>query len=168
MIRKLARSSLVSRCGMIVSRHVRRGCLQRLNTAACRMASAGAIDATQEAYLGEECILVDDGDRPIGSASKRHCHLLTNIQKERGGMLHRAFSVFLFNQQSEMLLQKRSDVKVTFPGYWTNTCCSHPLHVESEMVERDQLGVRKAAQRKLKHELGISQEQVGYQTVLFV
>ena len=124
------------------------------------MASSARIDPTQETYLKEECILVDDDDRPIGSASKRRCHLLTNIQNERGGMLHRAFSVFLFNRRSELLLQKRSDVKVTFPGFWTNTCCSHPLHVEPEMVESEQLGVRKAAQRKLKHELGISEEQV--------
>ena len=118
--------------------------LQLRRAAAYHMGSVGAIDPTQETYLEEECILVNDADRVIGSASKRRCHLLANIQNERGGMLHRAFSVFLFNRQSELLLQKRSDAKVTFPGYWTNTCCSHPLHVESEMEEKEQLGVRKA------------------------
>merc|ERR1719498_11400 len=67
--------------------------------------------------MGEMCILVDETDQVIGSASKKDCHLNTNIY---GGkqLLHRAFSVFLFNDDGELLLQKRSSSKVTFPGYW--------------------------------------------------
>lgn len=64
-------------------------------------------------------------------------HLMTNIEK---GMLHRAFSVFLFNTKGELLLQQRSDAKITFPGYWTNTCCSHPLYIPDELTEENQLG----------------------------
>jgi isopentenyl-diphosphate delta-isomerase type 1 len=53
-----------------------------------------------------------------------------------------SFSVFLFNSQNELLLQKRSPQKVTFPGCITNTCCSHPLHeIEAEREETDILGV---------------------------
>jgi isopentenyl-diphosphate delta-isomerase len=62
---------------------------------------------------------------------------MTNIDQ---GMLHRAFSVFLFNTKGELLLQQRSDAKITFPGYWTNTCCSHPLYFPEEMVDEGQLG----------------------------
>lgn len=65
-------------------------------------------------------------------------HQMTNINN---GMLHRAFSVFLFNQKGELLLQQRSDAKITFPGYWTNTCCSHPLYFEIELEEKDQKGI---------------------------
>ena len=126
---------------------------------------AFSMDPTQEALLNEECILVDADDRRIGSTSKRQCHLWKNIVDEaNGGMLHRAFSVFLFNTKNELLLQRRSDAKVTFPGFWTNTCCSHPLHVTPELDEDQAIGVRRAAQRKLNHELGIKPEDVSTPT----
>ncbi|KAI0242002.1 Isopentenyl-diphosphate Delta-isomerase 1 [Lamellibrachia satsuma] len=115
------------------------------------------LDETQIKLLQEECILIDNDDKNIGSASKKTCHLLENINK---GMLHRAFSVFLFNPEGELLLQQRSDAKITYPAHWTNTCCSHPLSVTAELEEADTLGVRRAAQRKLEHELGIIPEQV--------
>ena len=76
-------------------------------------------------------------------------------------MLHRAFSVFLFNSKGELLLQQRADEKITFPGMFTNTCCSHPLMKADELEIGDcYIGVRRAAQRKLGHELGIRAEQV--------
>ncbi|KAF5741559.1 isopentenyl-diphosphate Delta-isomerase I [Tripterygium wilfordii] len=56
--------------------------------------------------------------------------------------------------------QQRSATKVTFPLVWTNTCCSHPLYRESELIDEDALGVRNAAQRKLLDELGIPAEDV--------
>lgn len=75
------------------------------------------------------------------------------------GLLHRAFSVFLFDPSTgKLLLQRRAAEKITFPNMWTNTCCSHPLAVESEKHGRD--GARQAAQRKLNHELGISASEV--------
>ncbi|XP_065832644.1 isopentenyl-diphosphate Delta-isomerase 1-like [Oscarella lobularis] len=127
------------------------------------------MDPTQEALLNEECILVDADDRRIGSTSKRQCHLWKNIVDEaNGGMLHRAFSVFLFNTKNELLLQRRSDAKVTFPGFWTNTCCSHPLHVTPELDEDQAIGVRRAAQRKLNHELGIKPEDVPLDSIQYL
>lgn len=92
-------------------------------------------------------------------------------------LLHRAFSVFLFRpSDGRLLLQKRADEKITFPSMWTNTCCSHPLSFPGELVAEEQLGpflrssalesahpsvgVRRAAQRKLQHELGIPNDQV--------
>jgi len=103
--------------------------------------------------MAEECILVDKNDKVVGHASKKECHLMKNINK---GMLHRAFSVFLFNTKGELLLQQRSAEKITFPLRWTNTCCSHPLYTSSELEEKEHLGVRRAAIRKLEHELGIT------------
>jgi isopentenyl-diphosphate delta-isomerase len=85
---------------------------------------------------------------------------MTNIDK---GLLHRAFSVFLFNDKNELLLQQRATEKITFPDLWTNTCCSHPLNVSNETgstLTAAVLGVKHAAQRKLEHELGIKKEQV--------
>jgi isopentenyl-diphosphate delta-isomerase len=87
-------------------------------------------------------------------------HLMTNINQ---GLLHRAFSVFLFDSKKRLLLQQRASEKITFPDMWTNTCCSHPLGVPGETgveLEAAVLGVRRAAQRKLDHELGIKAEQV--------
>ena len=83
---------------------------------------------------------------------------MENINK---GLLHRAFSAFIFRpSDGKLLLQQRASEKITFPDMWTNTCCSHPLDdFEQEKIEKDQLGVRVAASRKLEHELGIPQSQ---------
>ena len=116
------------------------------------------MDLTQEKYMVEDlCILVDENDVVVGSETKKACHLNANIE---AGMLHRAFSCFLFNNKNELLLQKRSSAKVTYPNCWSNTCCSHPLYCDDEMEEADHMGVKRAIRRKLYHELGIPQEQV--------
>ncbi|KAK4103598.1 Isopentenyldiphosphate isomerase [Parathielavia hyrcaniae] len=117
-------------------------------------------DEEQIRLMDEVCIVTDDNDLPVGTASKKLCHLMTNIDK---GLLHRAFSVFLFNDKNELLLQQRASEKITFPDMWTNTCCSHPLHMSSETgstLPDAVRGVKNAAQRKLDHELGIKKEQV--------
>jgi isopentenyl-diphosphate delta-isomerase len=87
-------------------------------------------------------------------------HLMTNIDQ---GLLHRAFSVFLFDSENRLLLQQRATEKITFPDMWTNTCCSHPLGIPGETgssLEESVMGVKRAAQRKLDQELGIKAEQV--------
>ncbi|KAL0551972.1 hypothetical protein IC582_011065 [Cucumis melo] len=118
-----------------------------------------AMDAVQRRLMfDDECILVDESDNIVGHDSKYNCHLMDNIELNKA--LHRAFSVFLFNNKFELLLQQRSATKVTFPLVWTNTCCSHPLYRESELIEDNALGVRNAAQRKLFDELGIVAEDV--------
>jgi len=114
-------------------------------------------DEIQIQLMKEECIVVDNDDKPIRPGSKKECHLMTNINQ---GLLHRAFSIFLFNSEGKLLLQQRAMEKITFPGYWTNTVCSHPLWMESELIEENAYGVRHAAQRKLLHELGVPHEQV--------
>jgi len=109
----------------------------------------------------DECIIVDDKDSILGHKSKYDAHKFTNLKPD--GMLHRAFSVFLFNADGRLLLQKRAASKITFPSVWTNTCCSHPLYgyapseVDSEeAVKSGEVdGIKRAAIRKLQHELGI-------------
>jgi isopentenyl-diphosphate delta-isomerase len=85
---------------------------------------------------------------------------MENIDK---GLLHRAFSVFLFDSHNNLLLQQRAPEKITFPNMWTNTCCSHPLDVPgetgAELVTAVE-GAKNAAQRKLDQELGIKAKQV--------
>ncbi|XP_032406851.1 isopentenyl-diphosphate Delta-isomerase 1 [Xiphophorus hellerii] len=146
------RPSVTSGCRRISSE-------ERRAQAAVRMPeiTTDHLDEKQVQLLAEMCILIDEDDQKIGADTKKNCHLNANIDK---GLLHRAFSVFLFNSEEKLLLQQRSDAKITFPGCFTNTCCSHPLHTDSELEERDALGVRKAAQRRLQAELGIPLEQV--------
>ncbi len=86
-------------------------------------------------------ILVDENDNEIGYLDKLEAH-----QK---GMLHRAFSVLVFNSAGDLLLQKRAAGKYHSAGLWTNTCCSHPKPNEL-MVD--------AVQRRLKEEMGIKCE----------
>ncbi|KAM9233076.1 isopentenyl-diphosphate Delta-isomerase 1 [Leptosomus discolor] len=115
------------------------------------------LDEQQVQLLAEMCILIDENDNKIGADTKKNCHLNENIDK---GLLHRAFSVFLFNAENKLLLQQRSNTKITFPDCFTNTCCSHPLSHPLELEENEAIGVRRAAQRRLKEELGIPMEQV--------
>ncbi|MCJ1433342.1 isopentenyl-diphosphate delta-isomerase idi1 [Xylographa pallens] len=125
-------------------------------------------DEEQIRLMDEVCIVLDKDDKPIGSASKKVCHLMTNINS---GLLHRAFSVFLFDSKNRLLLQQRASEKITFPDMWTNTCCSHPLGVPGETgadLETAVMGVKRAAQRKLWHELGIKKEQVPLENFRFL
>lgn len=87
----------------------------------------------------EPLILVDADDREVGYASKADCH-------NGHGTLHRAFSLFVFNGRGELLLQQRSASKRLWPGYWSNSCCSHPRQGED---------MREATQRRLQQELGL-------------
>lgn len=83
--------------------------------------------ASQEDFMKrDEVILVDEQDTMTGSDSKHKAHTFNSEQPR--GLLHRAFSVFLFDDDNQLLLQRRANSKITFPGVWTNTCCSHQLH----------------------------------------
>ncbi|KAI5842963.1 IDI1, isopentenyl diphosphate:dimethylallyl diphosphate isomerase [Morchella snyderi] len=131
-----------------------------LATAARNSSELDGYDEEQVRLMDEVCIVLDENDVPIGSATKKVCHLMKNIEQ---GLLHRAFSVFLFDDENRLLLQQRADEKITFPGMWTNTCCSHPLGIPGETgadLAAATMGVRRAAQRKLGHELGIPGAQV--------
>lgn len=86
----------------------------------------------------EKVILVNEQDEQTGTIEKMEAH--------RKALLHRAFSVFIFNEKGEMLLQQRALGKYHSPGLWTNACCSHPR--PGELVEE-------AAGRRLKEEMGI-------------
>ena len=87
----------------------------------------------------EQVILVDVDDCEIGVMEKMEAH--------KQAVLHRAFSVFLFNRQGKMLLQQRALTKYHSAGLWTNTCCSHPR--PGEILEN-------AVSRRLMEEMGIS------------
>jgi isopentenyl-diphosphate delta-isomerase len=87
----------------------------------------------------EEVILVNEEDQPIGQMEKMEAH-----QK---GLLHRAFSVLIFNSSEQVLLQKRASSKYHSGGLWTNTCCSHPRPGET---------VLDAANRRLMEEMGMT------------
>ena len=86
----------------------------------------------------EKVILVDKNDNEVGTMEKQEAHVK--------GLLHRAFSVFIFNDKNELLLQRRAVNKYHSGGLWTNTCCSHPR--QNEKTED-------AAKRRLFEEMGM-------------
>lgn len=88
----------------------------------------------------ELLICVDGQDQSVGSATKGECH-------DGAGTLHRAFSIFIFNPQGQLLLQQRAEGKRLWPAFWSNSCCSHPRWGEE---------IEDAANRRLKQELGLS------------
>ncbi|WP_439559458.1 isopentenyl-diphosphate Delta-isomerase [Dyadobacter sp.] len=89
--------------------------------------------------MEDQVILVNEEDVEIG--------LMPKLEAHQKGMLHRAFSVFIFNTKGEMLLQRRAFGKYHSEGLWSNTCCSHPFPEES---------ANRAASRRLREEMGIS------------
>lgn len=89
----------------------------------------------------DQVVLVDEKDNQIGAMGKLMAH--------RTGALHRAFSIFVFNDQGKLLLQQRAKGKYHSGGLWTNTCCSHPRPGEDVIV---------AAHCRLKEEMGFDCE----------
>ena len=88
--------------------------------------------------MEEKVILVNEKDEPIGLMGKMEAH--------EKGLLHRAFSVFIFNSKQEVLLQQRAACKYHSPNLWTNTCCSHPRAGETN---------QQAGERRLQEEMGL-------------
>ena len=99
-------------------------------------------DTHSEDANSDLLILVDSDDQEIGLMDKTLCH-------ENQGKLHRAFSIFLFNQSGEVLIQQRATSKPLWGDFWSNTCCSHPRAGES---------IDSAASRRIEEELGIQAE----------
>jgi isopentenyl-diphosphate delta-isomerase type 1 len=105
------------------------------------------VDEDRSAYTGandtaadsESLILVDEADREVGHMSKAQCH-------QGRGVLHRAFSLLIFNAGGELLLQQRAASKRLWPLYWSNSCCSHPRRAET---------METAIHRRLHEELGL-------------
>ncbi len=89
--------------------------------------------------LSENVILVDKNDNQLG--------LMEKIEAHKKAILHRAFSIFILNENNELLLQKRGLNKYHSPGLWTNTCCSHPRNGED---------VLEAGIRRLKENFSMS------------
>ena len=86
----------------------------------------------------DQVVLVDERDNPVGVEAKLPAH-------QRGGRLHRAFSVFIVNREGKMLLQRRARGKYHFGGLWTNACCSHPRRGQATLD---------AAHLRLREEFG--------------
>jgi isopentenyl-diphosphate delta-isomerase len=93
-------------------------------------------------FQDEPLVLVDESDRETGFLDKASAH-------SGQGILHRAFSLFIFNAEGELLLQQRAPGKRLWPGYWSNTCCSHPRRGEA---------MDSAIHRRLGEELGMQCE----------
>jgi len=128
---------------------------------------------TQEDMMNKDMLILVDGDDNVsGAMSKRDAHAFSADTPR--GFVHRAFSVFLFDEAGRMLLTKRAASKITFPGVWTNACCSHPLHgrapdeVDLDPLDTDTPGAKHAARRKLGHELGIAVDQVPHSDFRFL
>ncbi len=96
--------------------------------------------ALKDSADSELLILVDPTDRELGYLGKSECH-------DGRGVLHRAFSLLIFNARGELLLQQRGAGKRLWPLYWSNSCCSHPRRAES---------METAIHRRLREELGMS------------
>ncbi len=95
-------------------------------------------------FSSEELVLVDEDDLEVGYTSKILAH-------QGQGKRHRAFSVFLFDRQQRLLLHRRSAHKPLWPGYWTNSCCSHPRRGEE---------LESSVRRRLGEELGCEAQAI--------
>lgn len=100
--------------------------------------------------MEEKIILVDENDVDIGSIEKMEAHLK--------GLLHRAFSIFIFNENGDMMIQKRANHKYHSGGLWTNACCSHPRFGET---------LETAIHRRLVEEMGFDCNMKEEKTFLY-
>ena len=91
--------------------------------------------------MSDNLILVDEADNVLGFKEKWGCHKINGIK-------HRAFSIYIFNDKNELLIQKRSLQKKLWPEFWSNSCCSHPRENEEDYV--------KCAEKRLVEELGFT------------
>ena len=109
--------------------------------------NSNAIQDQEQQMKHDQVILVDEEDNQIGTCNKFDAH-----RTDLGAKLHRAFSLFLFEpKEGRLLLQKRSEYKLTFPLIWANTCCSHPCPNED---------IISASKRRSKFELNIDTEKI--------
>jgi len=118
----------------------------------------------QVSFDDEELILVDSNDSIIGYATKEHCH-------GENGILHRAFSIFVFNSKNELLLQKRGAKKRLWPLFWSNSVCSHPRKGESytEAVKRrllDEVGLKSSVKFLFKFQYEANYNHLGSENEL--
>lgn len=97
-------------------------------------------------FHDEKLVLVDSQDRVTGRASKARVHA-------GAGLLHRAFSVFLWDCHDRLLIHRRSESKPLWPGYWTNSCCSHPRSGET---------LENSVHRRIREELGCEAATLDY------
>jgi isopentenyl-diphosphate delta-isomerase len=117
-------------------------------------------------YHNEMLIKVDENDAMIGSISKGESHSIDTVRK---GIYHRAFSLLVFDEQDRFLLTQRAACKITFPNYYTNACCSHPLFEPLEIEQDDDaIGVKRATIRRSNFELGIDIGQIQPDDLKFV
>lgn len=103
------------------------------------MTPSNAADAKIVSFDDEPLILVDADDNVIGHMPKAEAH-------QGVGVLHRAFSIFLFNDDGHVLMQQRADAKQLWGGFWSNSVCSHPRRGET---------VAEAARRRLREEIDV-------------
>lgn len=106
------------------------------------MSDRFAAQARDVSFDSEQLILVDADDNELGYLSKADCHA-------GSGILHRAFSLFIFDRDGRLLMQQRSAEKKLWPLFWSNSCCSHPRRGET---------MEEATNRRLAEELGIEAE----------
>lgn len=141
-----------------------------------RFLSTYGAEMDQDALMESDMLVaVDENDILIPEAvlSKRGGH--TFNEETPRAILHRAFSFFLFDKDNKLLLTKRAPSKITFPNVWTNTVCSHPLYDmkpnEADVVPDaypDFPGIKSAAVRKCKHELGIEPAYLPMNDIQFI
>ena len=112
------------------------------------IANLNKYDKNQAKTLNDEMFLVDIKDNTIGKIDKHTAHK-NSWNYSPDGHPHRAFSIFLFDQSENLLVQQRSAKKITFPLHWTNTCCGHPIKHDY------QEGIIKEAIDRLLYEIGI-------------
>lgn len=106
------------------------------------MTNTSSLRAEIVSFDSEPLILVDSHDQPVGELNKADCH-------RAGGTLHRAFSLFIFNDKKELLIQQRAQSKPLWGNYWSNSCCSHPRVGETTDL---------AIARRSQEELGFATE----------
>lgn len=129
--------------------------------------SVKGLDPKQVGFFhSEKLIMVDDKDNVLGPISKGESHAIETI---KNSVYHRALSLLVFDEQNRFLLTQRSSNKITFPNYYTNACCSHPIYETNELEDDGEaIGVKRATIRRSHFELGTALDDIRAEELNFV
>lgn len=132
------------------------------------LSSRSPLHPTQLSQMhSQQLISITKDDKVVGPISKHQAHQNTYIFSPEA-LPHRAFSFFAFDKDNRLLIHQRSKHKITFPGMWTNSCCSHPLYESDQMEEYKQKGIRLAVQKRVQFELGLSLGQADIDRMVYL
>lgn len=158
MLRSINIINLIRRTNNVEVSKLHTDCITGSNIPQWQLSLKNLDPKQAQFYHSEKLIRVNDNDDVLGPISKGESHAIETV---KNSIYHRALSLLIFDEHDRFLLTQRASCKITFPNYYTNACCSHPLYIEKELEEDGRsIGARRATIRRSNFELGTNLDDI--------